>query len=120
MTTRRDFIRQAALLGAGLSLNPFFIKAGNNSVGANDKIRVGLIGCNGMGFANLEAFLKNPEVECIALADIDQSVLDTKAAKVQEITGNKPKGLYKDWRKLIDNKDVDVVIVGTPDHWHCL
>ena len=48
MTTRRDFIRQAALLGAGLSMNPFFIKASSNSVGANDKIRVGLIGCKGI------------------------------------------------------------------------
>ena len=48
MTTRRDFIRQAAIQGAGLSINPFFIKAGSNTVGANDKIRVGLIGCKGI------------------------------------------------------------------------
>ena len=53
MTTRRDFIRQAALLGAGLSMNPFFIKASSNSVGANDKIRVGLIGCKGMSNVSL-------------------------------------------------------------------
>ena len=45
MTTRRDFIRQATLLGAGLSMSPFFINATPGSVGANDKIRVGLIGC---------------------------------------------------------------------------
>ena len=120
MTTRRDFIRQAAILGAGLSMNPFFIKAGGNPVGANDKIRVGLIGCKGMGFSDLQAFLRNPEVECIALADIDKKVLNDRAAETQKLTGKKVKHLYKDWRKLIDNKDVDVVIVGTPDHWHCL
>ena len=45
MTTRRDFIRQATLLGAGLSMSPFFINATPGSIGANDKIRVGLIGC---------------------------------------------------------------------------
>ena len=67
MTTRRDFIRQATLLGAGLSMSPFFINATPGSVGANDKIRVGLIGCKGMGFSDLQAFLRNPEVECIAL-----------------------------------------------------
>ena len=71
MTTRRDFLRQTALLGAGLSISPFFIKAGNAGVGANDKIGIGLIGCNGMGFEDLKAFLRNPEVECIALSDID-------------------------------------------------
>ena len=49
MTTRRDFIRQATLLGAGLSMSPFFINATPGSTGANDKIRVGLIGCKGMG-----------------------------------------------------------------------
>ena len=120
MTTRRDFIRQAALLGAGLSMNPFFIKASSNSVGANDKIRVGLIGCKGMGYSDLQAFLRNPEVECIALADIDENVLNNRAAETEKLTGKKVKHLYKDWRKLIDNKDVDVVIIGTPDHWHCL
>ena len=120
MTTRRDFIRQATILGAGISINPFFIKAGNNPVGANDKIRVGLIGCKGMGYSDLQAFLRNPEVECIALSDIDKKVLNDRAAETQKLTGKKVKHLYKDWRKLIDNKDVDVVIVGTPDHWHCL
>ena len=103
MTTRRDFIRQATLLGAGLSMSPFFINATPGSVGANDKIRVGLIGCKGMGFSDLQAFLRNPEVECIALCDIDDEVLNSRAAETQKITGKKVKNLYKDWRKLIDN-----------------
>ena len=89
MTTRRDFIRQAALLGAGFSMNPFFIKASSNSVGANDKIRVGLIGCKGMGYSDLQAFLRNPEVECIALADIDENVLNNRAAETEKLTGKK-------------------------------
>lgn len=78
MTTRRDFIRQATLLGAGLSMSPFFINATPGSVGANDKIQMsGLIGCKGMGFSDLQAFLRNPEVECIALCDIDDEVLNS-------------------------------------------
>lgn len=120
MTTRRDFIKQASLIGAGLTFSPFYIRSNVNAVSANDKIHVGLIGCNGMGFEDLKAFVRNPEVECIALADIDDNVLNTRAADLQKITGKKVKNLYKDWRKLIDNKDIDVVIVGTPDHWHCL
>lgn len=120
MTTRRNFIKQVAVIGTGLTFSPFNIQAGKSSVAASDKIRVGLIGCNGMGFSDLQAFLQNKEVECIALADIDQGVLDRRAADTEKIMGKKVKHLYKDWRHLIDNKDVDVVIVGTPDHWHCL
>ncbi len=116
---RREFLFKSAMMGAGMILSPELMRAGNKAVGANDKIRVGLIGCNGMGFSDLSAFLDNPEVECIALADVDQSVLDRRVADVEKRTGKKPKA-YKDWRKLIDNKHVDVVIIGTPDHWHCL
>ena len=119
MITRRNFLRQSALLGAGLTFSPFLIRA-NHEISANDKIGIGLIGCNGMGFEDLKAFLRNPEVECVALADCDENVLNQRAADTAKITGKKVKHLYKDWRKLIDNKDIDVVIVGTPDHWHCL
>ena len=73
-----------------------------------------------MGFADLTAFLEHPQVECIGLCDIDESVLNRRAADVEKIRGKKPANLYKDWRKLIDNKDINLVIVGTPDHWHCL
>ena len=54
-----------------------------------------------MGFSDLQAFLRNPEVEgCIALCDIDDEVLNSRAAETQKITGKKVKNLYKDWRKL--------------------
>ncbi|MDR1860519.1 MAG: Gfo/Idh/MocA family oxidoreductase [Bacteroidales bacterium] len=117
MTTRREFLKNTGMFGASMALGPYVMHAGE--VGANDKIRVGLIGCNGMGFADLSAFLGVPEVTCVALADIDQNVLNSKVAAVEKKTGKKPDA-YKDWRKLIDRKDIDVVIVGTPDHWHCL
>ena len=102
MTTRRDFLKQASLLGAGLTFSPFLIQA-SNSISVNDKIQVALIGCNGMGFEDLKAFLRNPEVECIALCDIDENVLNNRAAETEKLTGKKVKHLYKDWRKVIDN-----------------
>lgn len=119
MTTRRVFIRNTALTTAALGLVPTL---SGSLVGCapSDRINVGLIGCNGMGFSDLTKFLDHPEVECLALCDIDEGVLNKRAADVEKMRGKKPAFLYKDWRKLIDNKDINVVIVGTPDHWHCM
>ena len=119
MTSRRDFIKNSGSATAAIGLAGSF--SGTLAASApSDKIRVGLVGCNGMGFADLRTFLGNPQVECIALCDIDETVLNKRAADVEKIQGKKPANLYKDWRKLIENKDIDIVIVGTPDHWHCL
>ena len=118
--TRREFLEKSAALSAGLTLSPLMVRMAARPVGANDKIHLGLIGCRGQGFSNLQAFLRNPEVDCIALSDIDSSVLEKRAADTEKIQGKKVRHLYKDWRKLIDNKDIDVIIIGTPDHWHCL
>lgn len=119
MTTRRVFIRNTALTTAALGLVPSFSSA-LAGCAPSDRINVGVIGCNGQGYADLVPFLDHPNVECLALSDIDESVLNRRAADVEKIRGKKPANLYKDWRKLIDNKDINVVIVGTPDHWHCL
>lgn len=120
MTTRRDFLRTSAFLTAGLAAMPYIGNAQGKKIAPSDKIKIGLIGCKGMGWADLSAFLNNPECECIALCDIDDEVLSGRAADVEKKSGKKPQYLYKDWRKLVDNKEVDLVIVGTPDHWHCL
>jgi predicted dehydrogenase len=119
MTTRRVFIRNTAITTAALGLVPT-LSGALAGCAPSDRINVGLIGCNGMGFADLTAFLDHTNVECLALCDIDESVLNRRAADVEKMRGKKPANLYKDWRKLIDNKDINVVIVGTPDHWHCL
>ena len=118
--TRREFLEKSATLGAGLTLSPLMVRLAAKPVGANDKIHLGLIGCRSQGFANLQAFLRNPEVDCIALCDVDRNILEQRAADTEKLQGKKVPHLYKDWRKLIDNRQVDVVIIGTPDHWHCL
>ena len=93
--------------------------AQKEKIAPSDKVRVAVIGCKGMGFSNLNSFLKIPEVECLALCDVDQNVLDMRLAEVEKMTGKKPLA-YRDFRKLLENKDIDAVIIGTPDHWHCL
>lgn len=120
---RRNFLQKTLITGAGLGMAPIFGNSFQSVYGQtapSNKVKVALIGCRSMGFSNLNNFLQYPEVECIALCDIDDEWLNKRAADVEKKTGKKVKNLYKDWRKVIDNKDVDVVIIGTPDHWHCL
>ena len=88
-------------------------------VGANDRINIGLIGCKGMGFSDLSSMLKISETNVIALCDVDESVLKARTADLEKAGIKKPMW-YRDYRKLLENKDIDVVIIGTPDHWHCL
>lgn len=117
MNNRRSFIRNAAFAAAGTAVFPYVINAG--TVSANDTITVGLIGCKGQGWANLRAFLGQPGVVCAGLCDVDQNVLEERAADVEKLAGYKPK-LYSDFRKMLEQKDIDAIIVATPDHWHCL
>jgi predicted dehydrogenase len=117
MNDRRSFIKTAAMATAGMAAFPSVLKGG--SVPASDKITVGVIGCKGQGWQNLMAFMGEPGVECAALCDVDENVLNERAAEVEKMTGVKPK-LYADFRKMLEQKDIDTVIVGTPDHWHCI
>ncbi len=120
--SRRNFIRtaSAATSAALFSFTPLELLASQRKrVAASDKLRLGVIGCNGMGWSDMRSHLQMSEVDCVALCDVDQSVLDKRAADVQTARGVRPQ-LYKDYRKMLENKDIDAVIVGTPDHWHCL
>ena len=114
---RRTFIKHSAKIASSIGVFPALLNAG--CVGANNRVAVGLIGCNSQGFVDLKSFLKQPNVICAALCDIDQNVLNERAAEVEKLTGIKPL-LYTDFRKMLDQKDIDAVIIGTPDHWHCI
>lgn len=121
-TSRRTFIKKSTLTTAGVGITaamPGTLNAMSKKVAPSDQMIVGLIGCKGMGFANLKAFLNQPGVKCAGLCDVDANVLNERAANVEELTGDKP-SLYGDFRKLLEDKSIDVVIIGTPDHWHCL
>jgi predicted dehydrogenase len=87
--------------------------------GANRRIRVGLIGCGGMGTGDLRDMLKQG-AECVALCDVD----DNQAQKVRQLIdktfNQKPELITRDFRRVLDRKDIDAVIVATPDHWHAL
>jgi len=114
--TRRNFLKTTA--AAAVVLPTMGVDA-LGKVSANDKINVALIGCKNMGWGDLSDMLLDKEIECVALCDIDKSILDGRAADLVK-QGRKTPTLYGDYRKMLERKDVDIVIVGTPDHWHCL
>jgi predicted dehydrogenase len=127
-TSRRRFLQGAAKLAAGLGIvsipgvskaSGFFRGVSPHKYSANETVRLGVIGCHNMGWSDLTSILIHSGVECIALCDVDSNVLNIRAAELEKKTGKKA-ALYGDYRKLLDNKDIDAVIIGTPDHWHCL
>ena len=118
---RRKFIQNTAIFGAGgMVITPGFLKAASQKkiISANEKLRFGVIGCNGMGWSDTRSLLKMDDVELIAIADVDQNVIKKRVAEYGEIRSNKLT-TYGDYRKLLENKDIDFVVIGTPDHWHC-
>lgn len=117
---RREFISKTASVSAGLGMSAMVVPGSLASPASpNDALNVGLIGCRNMGFGILKHHLSNPGVRCAALCDIDETILNEKAAEIQKTFDQKPQ-LFRDFRKLLEKKDIDAVIIGTPDHWHCL
>ena len=88
-------------------------------VAPSEKLRIALIGCGGMGIYDLDDFMKAPEVSVVALCDVDRRHLNRTAEKVEKKYGKKPKTTV-DFRAIIEHKDIDAVIIGTPDHWHAI
>src|SRR5206468_7837303 len=126
--SRRQFLKESVTAGAAAgstllareSLMASAAPAPGKAIGANDRIRVGLIGCGGMGRGDLRDFLQVKNVECAALCDVDEG---QSAKTIQEVLGEltaRPGLVTKDFRKVLDQKDIDAVIVATPDHWHAL
>ena len=119
MTSRRTFIKNSGTLIAGAAISPLAFHKASAQISANDKLAVALIGCRGMGMYNLTDHLKQPGIECAALCDVDNNILQERTKTITELTGKTPKQ-YNDYRRVIEDKDIDIVIIGTPDHWHCL
>lgn len=113
MSTRRYFIQTTASAGLSAAMGLSQHEPVLRSVSANDAIQIALIGCGGMGMGDVRSSLLNSGVKLIAGADI----YDGRLARMKELHG---KDLYttRDYREVLARKDVDAVIVATPDHLH--
>jgi len=125
MTSRRDFLQKSAILaGSGLLTQALPNQAFaifKNRVAPSDQLNIGSIGINGMGWTDTLSALKIPGVNLVAVCDVDKNVMDRRMNDLAKMNYDTSKvRRYDDYRQLLDQKDVDAVIVGTPDHWHAL
>lgn len=125
MSSRKKFLQQSAALLAGgtvlssIDNNAFAIF--KSRISPADQLNVGAIGVKGMGWANVTSALKVPGVNLVAICDIDESVINQRMADLKKMgIDNSKVKTTGEYRTILDNKDIDVVIIGTPDHWHAL
>lgn len=119
---RRDFMKTSAIAAGGTSvLRSSVTTAGVGPMqSANSEIRVGLIGCGGQGNSDANQFAKLPNVKIVALADVfDGSIKSTLNSNSLKLDASKT-AVHHDFRRLLDDRNIDAVIVATPDHWHAL
>jgi len=109
--TRRDFLKETAVAGATAAVLGGLAPA--RVLGANDKIRVGAMGTGGRCQSLMKIFVDNPSVDLVAVCDVYGPRRD-KALKIASPDAKS----YLDYHELLDRKDVDAVIIGSPDHWH--
>jgi hypothetical protein len=118
--TRRQFLRQAAASAAFPVVTVAGTKASGRVLGANDVIRVGVAGIHGQGNAHLDQYLGFKRgVQVTYLIDPDRSLFESRGQKVREQGGNEPR-CVQDIRHALDDKNLDVVSIAAPNHWHAL
>lgn len=112
---RRGFMNKttSALAGAALvsAARPARV------AGANGRVNIASIGVRSQGMGDTKELVATDRVNIVAMCDVDSEVLESKTAEIAEKQGQRPK-TYSDFRKVLEDKDVDAVLIATPDHWH--
>lgn len=121
-TTRREFVKKGAqMMGAAAAVTAFpdYIKA--SVFGANDRINLGFIGVGGRGGSLLRDFAGAAQThpsQIVAVCDVYKKRVTNAQNRVEQLTKNKPEMGTMDYREIIARKDIDAVVIATPDHWH--
>ena len=125
LTSRRDFLKKTAVLAAPLVV-PSTVLGKDGAVAPSEKITVGMIGMGRQCCAfNLRRFVNEPDCRVVALCDCDQWRLDVTNDRIASYYGGRGRcgsfgkvDRYRDFRDLLARKDIDAVMISTPDHWH--
>jgi predicted dehydrogenase len=112
--SRRRFLRESVGAVAAMAIAPK-----RNSVAASDKVIVGVVGIRGRGDFLARAFAARPDVEVAYLSDVDSRLFESRAKAVEAGQGKRPKTV-QDFRRILEDQDVNALVIATPDHWHSL
>jgi len=119
--SRRDFIKNAALgsaaVAAGGILPGFSTVSYKRILGANDKLHASVMGVNSRGNALAQNFAFQNNCDVIHICDVDSRAIKKCTANVEKIQDLEPTG-FTDFRKSLEDKDLDIMVIATPDHWH--
>lgn len=120
--SRRDFVKTAisgaAVISLGGVLPAFSSKSYSRIIGANDRVRVAGAGVNSRGLSLGSNFaLQKGDCEVICACDVDSHAADKFSLRIEKLTGSRPK-VETDFRKALEDKQVDALFIATPDHWH--
>lgn len=120
-TTRRRFLEDTLLAAAATAVAPAAATAlqPQRRIGANDKVRVAIIGINGQGKSHVSSLLGLPDVEIAAICDADTATFAPVLKMIADKARPAP-ATYQDIRKLLEVKDIDAISSATPNHWHAL
>jgi predicted dehydrogenase len=117
MVNRREFLDVLAVGAAGLAIRSSARSYGQ-ILGANSRLNFAVIGLNSRGYAHLSSLKANKQSACIShVCDVDSNTLKKFAAATQQAMGSAP-ATEKDFRKILEQKDVDAISIASPDHWH--
>ncbi len=120
--SRREFLRQSKKIGigigAGVALPNIFLNNTKAQTGQNPSefIRIGYIGVGGQGKSNIRALIKN----AVAVCDVDKNVLKSAYDLILKAIPDRKVATFSDYRKMLEDKSIDAILISTPDHWHTL
>ncbi len=112
--SRRHFLK-----GTALAAGSFYISSNLKAQSANRNVGMAVIGLNGKGKSAIKDVLRTEGSRLVAICDVDSEILRKRAADIESEHGIKVK-TYTDYREILDSKDIDAIIITTPNHWHAL
>lgn len=116
---RRQFLKKTALGAVGLSaVRLLSAQSWSQVVGANDTVRLAVVGLRGKGKSHIKDFREVPGARIVAICDVDSDILAREKAKFDQ--RGEPVTTFSNYQTLLEQKDIDAVIIATPNHWHTL
>jgi predicted dehydrogenase len=124
LSSRRQFLKQAGAVGAGAIAFPYIVPSSalgkDGAVAPSNRIAMGWIGTGGQGRGLMGIFMGFNDAQVVACCDVDEKHLADGVAAANEKYGNEDCAAFHDFRELVARKDIDAVVVATPDHWHAI